>query len=114
VNPDGVLNQVQGQVIQGASRALLEEVRWEDGEEVSRDWASYPILRHEAIPRIEVDLVPGTDPLWGVGEPATAVVPAAIGNAIHAACGARLREAPFTPPRVLSALATSVRSKETT
>jgi CO/xanthine dehydrogenase Mo-binding subunit len=112
VNPDGVLNQVQGQVIQGASRALLEEVRWEDGKEVSRDWASYPILRHEAIPRIEVDLVPGTDPPWGAGEPATAVVPAAIANAIHAACGARLREAPFTPARVLSALATSVRRKE--
>lgn len=104
VNPDGVLNQVQGQIIQAASRALLEEVRWDAGAETSVDWNSYPILRHLDTPEIVVDLVPSAETPWGVGEPATAVVPAAIANAIHAASGIRLREAPFTPQRVLAAL----------
>jgi CO/xanthine dehydrogenase Mo-binding subunit len=105
VNPDGVRNQVEGNVIQGVSRALLEEVKFDSNGVTSLDWSSYPILRFPDIPEVEVVLInrPEMDPL-GAGEPATIPVPAAIANAIFDATGLRLREAPFTPERVIAGL----------
>jgi CO/xanthine dehydrogenase Mo-binding subunit len=105
VNPDGVRAQVEGNVIQGVSRALKEQVTWDDRSVTSLTWAEYPILTFPEVPEIEVVLVdrPGESSL-GAGEPAICVVPAAIGNAIFAATGARLRELPFTPERVRAAL----------
>jgi CO/xanthine dehydrogenase Mo-binding subunit len=105
VNPDGVRNQVEGNVIQGVSRALLEEVKFDGKGVTSLDWSSYPILRFPDMPEVEAVLInrPEMEPL-GAGEPATIPVPAAIANAIFDATGARLREAPFTPERVLAAL----------
>jgi CO/xanthine dehydrogenase Mo-binding subunit len=105
VNPDGVRNQVEGNVIQGVSRALLEEVKFDSNGVTSLDWSSYPILKFSDIPELEVVLInrPEMAPL-GAGEPATIPVPAAIANAIFDATGARLREAPFTPERVMAAL----------
>jgi CO/xanthine dehydrogenase Mo-binding subunit len=105
VNPDGVRNQVEGNVIQGVSRALLEEVKFDSKGVTSLDWSSYPILSFSDVPEVEAVLInrPEMAPL-GAGEPATIPVPAAIANAIFDATGARLREAPFTPERVLAAL----------
>ncbi|MGE5819922.1 MAG: xanthine dehydrogenase family protein molybdopterin-binding subunit, partial [Deltaproteobacteria bacterium] len=105
VNPDGVRNQVEGNVIQGVSRALLEEVTFDSSGVTSLDWKSYPILKFADVPEVEVVLInrPEMDPL-GAGEPATIPVPAAIANAIFDATGVRLREAPFTPQRVLAGL----------
>jgi CO/xanthine dehydrogenase Mo-binding subunit len=105
VNPDGVRNQVEGNVIQGVSRALLEEVKFDSNGVTSLDWSSYPILKFSDIPELEVVLINRREmaPL-GAGEPATIPVPAAIANAIFDATGARLREAPFTPERVMAAL----------
>jgi CO/xanthine dehydrogenase Mo-binding subunit len=72
---------------------------------LSKDWASYPILRMDQAPRIEIDLIdrPG-EPSWGAGEPVACAIPAAIGNAVFDATGARLRAVPFTPERVKAAL----------
>ena len=106
INPDGTVNQVEGGVIQTVSRVLMEQVRWDSKKVLSTDWVSYPILRHDQVPRVEVDLIdrPG-EPSWGAGEPTACAIPAAIGNAVFDATGARLRAVPFTPEQVLAALA---------
>ena len=106
INPDGVKNQVEGNVIQGVSRALYEEVTFDsDGAVTSLDWGTYPILRFPDLPELEVVLInrPEVPPL-GAGEGATIPPAAAIANAIFDAVGIRLREGPFTPNRVLAGL----------
>jgi CO/xanthine dehydrogenase Mo-binding subunit len=105
INPDGVKNQAEGNIIQGVSRALLEEVTFDSNGVTSLDWASYPILRFPDVPELEVVLInrPEMAPL-GAGEQATIPIAAAIANAIYDATGVRLREVPFTPKRVLAAL----------
>ena len=105
VNPDGVRNQVEGNVVQGVSRALLEEVTYDEKGVTSLDWKGYPILRFPDVPDVEVVLINRPEmPALGAGEPSTVPLAAAIGNAIFDATGARLREVPFTPKRVLAAL----------
>jgi CO/xanthine dehydrogenase Mo-binding subunit len=105
VNPDGVKNQVEGNIVQGVSRALLEGVRFNADGVTSLDWASYPILKFSQVPEVDIVLInrPDVEPL-GAGELATVPVPAAIASAIFDAVGAKLREAPFTPDRVLMAM----------
>lgn len=106
INPDGTINQVEGGVIQTVGRTLMEQVRWNRTQVTSNDWASYPIIRHDQVPRVDVDLIdrPG-EPSWGAGEPTACAIPAAIGNAVFDATGARLRLVPFLPEQVRAALA---------
>lgn len=106
-NPDGIRNQVEGGALQGLSRALGEEVTWDDRKVTSVDWRTYHSLPLGfAVPAIECILVNRTDvEATGAGETAITVVAAAIGNAIFDATGARIRQAPFTPERVKAALA---------
>jgi CO/xanthine dehydrogenase Mo-binding subunit len=106
INPDGVLNQIQGGAIQTVSRTLLEDVQWSGSKIESVDWATYPILRFPDVPRVEAVLIdrPG-QPTWGAGEQTPTTIPAAIANAVFDATGVRLREIPFTPERVKVALA---------
>jgi CO/xanthine dehydrogenase Mo-binding subunit len=105
INPDGVRNQAEGNIIQGVSRALLEEVTFDANGVTSLDWVGYPILRFPDVPELDIVLInrPEMAPL-GAGEQATIPIAAAIGNAIFDATGLRLREVPFTPKRVLAAL----------
>jgi len=105
-NPDGLRNQVEGGILQGMSRALVEEVTWDDRRIMSVDWESYRSLHLDyEIPAIEsVFVTPEGVPATGAGETAITVTPAAIGNAIFDATGARVRELPFTPERVKAAL----------
>lgn len=101
VNPDGVLNQVQGNIIQAISRSVKEELRYSLARITSLNWYSYPVLRFSEIPEIKVDLISRDDmPPSPVGEVATVPTAAAIANAIFSATGKRLREVPFTPERV--------------
>jgi nicotinate dehydrogenase subunit B len=106
-NPDGLKSQSEGGVLQGMSRALVEEVTWDDRRVTSVDWESYKSLYLDfPIPEVEVVLINRTDvAATGAGETAITVVPAAIGNAIFDATGVRLREVPFTAERVKAALA---------
>jgi nicotinate dehydrogenase subunit B len=105
VNPDGVKNQVEGNIVQGVSRALLEEVTFNADGVTSLDWKSYPILKFADVPEVDIVLINRKDvePL-GAGELATVPVPAAIASAIFDATGVKLREVPFTPKRVLAEL----------
>ena len=105
VNPDGLTNQIQGNVIQSVSRSLLEEVQFDAAGVKNLDWMSYPILKFEQVPQVDVVLLnQPTMPYFGGGEPSSVPIPGAIGNAIFDAVGVRLREVPFTPTRVLAAL----------
>jgi nicotinate dehydrogenase subunit B len=105
INPDGLKNQIEGNVIQGTSRALMEEVQFDPSGVKNVDWSSYPILTFPDVPDVEIVLInrPEMAALGG-GEPSTVPIAAAIGNAIFDATGVRLREVPFTPERVLAAL----------
>jgi CO/xanthine dehydrogenase Mo-binding subunit len=105
-NPDGVRNQTEGGLLQGMSRALFEEVAWDDKRVTSVDWESYKSAYLDfKMPSIEVVLMnPKEVPATGAGETAITVVPAAIGNAIFDATGVRVREVPFTADRVKAAL----------
>ncbi|HEY2906657.1 MAG TPA: molybdopterin cofactor-binding domain-containing protein [Vicinamibacterales bacterium] len=106
-NPDGIRNQIEGGALQGLSRALGEEVTWDDRKVTSIDWRTYHSLPLGfAVPKIESVLINRTDvEATGAGETAITVVAAAIGNAVFDATGARLRQVPFTPERVKAALA---------
>ncbi|MGO9832379.1 MAG: molybdopterin cofactor-binding domain-containing protein [Myxococcaceae bacterium] len=105
INPDGLRNQIEGNVVQTVSRTLIEQVTFDRSRVTSLDWASYPILRFPDAPQVVMDLIdrPHEKP-WGAGEPTAAVVPAAIANAIYDAVGIRMRSVPFTPEKVLAAL----------
>ena len=105
INPDGVRNQIEGNIMQGVSRTLLEEARFDATGMKSLDWVSYPVIRFQAIPEVQIFLINRPElPASGAAETPIVVVPAAIANAIFDATGVRLREIPFTPARVLAAL----------
>jgi len=105
INPDGLKNQIEGNIIQGVSRALMEEVKFDSTGIKSLDWSTYPVIRFPKIPEIEIVLINRPEmPALGGGEPSSAPIAAAIANAIFDATGVRLREAPFTPERVLAGL----------
>jgi nicotinate dehydrogenase subunit B len=107
INPDGLRNQIEGNVIQSLSRTLHEEVTFDTAHVTSRDWSGYPILRFEEIPdRIDVVLVNNEPdrPSTGGGEPSTCPTAAVISNAVYDAIGVRLRQTPFRPERVKSAM----------
>jgi nicotinate dehydrogenase subunit B len=106
INPAGLRQCVEGNIVQGTSRALWEEVQFNADGVTSIDWMSYPILDiTEAPESIDVVLINRPEmPPQGAGEASTRPVAAAIANAIFDATGVRLRRAPFTPERVKSAL----------
>ena len=105
VNPDGLRNQLDGNVIQTLSRTLMEELKYDRSAVTSLDWESYPILRFPQVPELVYDLIdrPSERP-WGAGEPAAAVVPSAISSAVFDAIGVRLRSVPVTPDKVKAAM----------
>ena len=106
-NPDGLRNQIEGGALQGMSRALGEEITWDDHKVTSIDWHSYHSLPLGIqVPVIESVLINRPEArAAGAGETVITLSAAAIGNAIFDATGARLREVPFTPERVKAALA---------
>ena len=105
INPEGVRQQIHGNVIQSTSRALMEEVSFDRNSVTSREWGAYPIITFPDIPKIDVLMLARQDqPPLGVGESASVPSAAAIANAIFDATGVRFRELPFTPERILAGL----------
>ncbi len=107
INPGTLKNVIEGNVVQGISRALHEEVKFDRRSVKSVDWLTYPILDISEVPdAIDIVLInhPEIDPS-GAGEPSTRIIAAALNNAIFEATGVRLRRAPLTPERVKGAFA---------
>ena len=111
INPDGLRNQIEGNVVQTVSRSVVEKLTFSRSAVTSLNWGSYPILTFPNVPEVVIDLIdrPNEVP-WGAGEPTTSVVPSAIANAVFDATGARLRSVPFRPATVLAALAATPRN----
>ncbi len=105
VNPDGVRNQIEGGAVQSVSWTLLERVRFDRRRITSVDWESYPILPFSRVPEVRVQIAPGDgNPAVGAGEAAQGPTAAAIGNALAAAVGVRVRDLPLTPEAVVKAI----------
>ena len=105
VDPDGLVNQLEGGFVQAASWTLHEQVFFDEDGVTSRDWDTYPILKFSEVPEISTRLLdhPGA-PSLGAGEAVAGPTPAAIANAVFANTGARLRVLPLVPARVKSVL----------
>jgi CO/xanthine dehydrogenase Mo-binding subunit len=105
INPDGVINQIEGGAIQATSWVLKERVRFDRRRITSNTWTGYPILRFSEVPDVDVELIqrPDMDPV-GAGEAAHGPVTAAIANAVFDALGVRVRNLPITRERLIAAM----------
>ena len=104
VNPDGARAQIEGALLFGLSTALKEYGTVSRGAFEQKNFEDYPILRMDEVPEVDVHIVPSPERSTGVGEPPLTVVAPALSGAIFAATGARLRNLPFLPARVVKAL----------
>jgi len=105
INPDGVINQIEGGIIQTVSWVLKEQVRYDRERVTTRTWDDYPILTFAEVPAVEVALINRPElPPVGAGEGTQGPVTAAIANAIYNAAGVRLRDLPFTRERLIAAM----------
>jgi hypothetical protein len=107
INPDGLEKAIEGNIVQGVSRTLWEEVKFDAKNVTSIDWMTYPILDITETPeKIDFVLINHPElPPTGAGEPSTRPVAAAIANAIFDATGVRIRRVPFSPDHVKAAFA---------
>ena len=99
VNPDGVVNQIEGGAIQATSWTLLESAAAGHA-----GWPEYPILRFSEVPAVDVVLLPSEEPSLGAGEASIGPTAAAIANALHDALGVRVRDLPLTPDHIVAAM----------
>jgi isoquinoline 1-oxidoreductase beta subunit len=103
VNPDTVEAQIQSSVIFGLTAALYGEITVENGRVQQTNFHQYKILRMYEAPQIDITLVPSTEKPGGIGEPATALIGPAVGNAVFAATGKRIRKMPITAENLAAA-----------
>jgi CO/xanthine dehydrogenase Mo-binding subunit len=105
INPDGVINQIEGGAIQATSWVLKERVRFDPLRITSTAWTDYPILTFSEVPMVDVELIqrPEIEPV-GAGEAAHGPVTAAIANAVHDCLGVRVRDLPITRDKIIAAM----------
>jgi CO/xanthine dehydrogenase Mo-binding subunit len=105
INPDGVINQIEGGAIQATSWVLKEQVRFDRERITSNTWSSYPILRFSEVPEVHVEVIarPELDPV-GAGEAAHGPTTAAIANAVFDCLGVRVRNLPITRDSLIAAM----------
>jgi nicotinate dehydrogenase subunit B len=108
INPDGVVNQIEGGAIQATSWVLKERVRFDRAGITSNSWTAYPILRFSEVPEVDVEVIqrPDIEPV-GAGEAAHGPVTAAIANAVFDCLGVRVRSLPITRDNLIAALEAS-------
>ncbi len=95
-NPANLVSQVQGCIVMGLGGALFEEIQFENGKILNANFAEYRVPRFRDVPKIDVHLVNKTDiPSAGGGETPIIAIAPAIGNAIFAATGVRIRSMPM-------------------
>jgi len=108
INPDGVINQIEGGAIQATSWTLKEEVKLDARGIASLGWEDYPILKFSEVPAVEVELIDRPElPSVGAGEAAQGPTGAAIANAVSHALGLRVRDLPLTHERIAAAISQS-------
>ena len=98
INPDVIVAQMEGGIGFGAGAVLYGAITLKDGRVEQDNFNSYRVLRMNEMPKVEVHIVPSTEPPTGVGEPGVAPVGPAIANAIFAATGKRIHRLPFPKP----------------
>lgn len=105
INPDGVINQIEGGAIQATSWVLKERVRFDPLRITSTSWTDYPILTFSEVPAVDVEIIqrPEIEPV-GAGEAAHGPVTAAIANAVHDCLGVRVRDLPITRDKIIAAM----------
>ncbi|OSI28394.1 xanthine dehydrogenase family protein molybdopterin-binding subunit [Bradyrhizobium canariense] len=105
INPDGVINQIEGGAIQATSWVLKERVRFDRTRITSTSWTDYPILTFSEVPMVDVEIVqrPEIEPV-GAGEAAHGPVTAAIANAVYDCLGVRVRDLPITRDKIIAAM----------
>jgi isoquinoline 1-oxidoreductase beta subunit len=104
VNPNAVLSQIEGSIVEGVSTTLKEQVEFANGGVKSANFDDYKILRMSEIPEIEIHLVKSNEKIGGIGEPGVTPTAPAIANAVFNATGARIRRLPLIPEAVLAAI----------
>jgi len=105
VNPDGIINQTEGGILQSLSWTLKEGMMFDRERITSRDWETYPVLTFSEVPAVEVHLIDRRDePALGAGETPTGPTAAALGNALAHALGVRVRDLPLTRERIIAAM----------
>jgi isoquinoline 1-oxidoreductase beta subunit len=95
VNPDTIDAQMRGGIVFGLSAALMQKITIENGRVVEANFDGYPLAAMTDVPPIEVHIAPSGEAAGGIGEPATPPVAPALGNAIFAATGKRIRTLPI-------------------
>ena len=105
INPDGVINQIEGGAIQATSWVLKERVGFDRTRITSTSWTDYPILTFSEVPMVDVEIIQRSeiDPV-GAGEAAHGPVTAAIANAVHDCLGVRVRDLPMTRDKIMAAM----------
>jgi CO/xanthine dehydrogenase Mo-binding subunit len=105
INPDGVINQIEGGAIQATSWVLKERVRFDRTRITSTSWTDYPILTFSEVPAVDVEIIqrPEIEPV-GAGEAAHGPVTAAIANAVYDCLGVRVRDLPITRAKIIAAM----------
>jgi isoquinoline 1-oxidoreductase subunit beta len=106
VQPDNVVAQTEGSIVYGLGLALTERITIKHGVVQQSNFHDYQVPRMRDVPEMHIKLLSTANPPSGVGQMATPLVAPAIASAVHAATRKRLRHSPFTPERVLAALAT--------
>ncbi|WP_127143100.1 xanthine dehydrogenase family protein molybdopterin-binding subunit [Pelagibacterium montanilacus] len=101
INPDAVVAQMEGGISFGVTSALMSAITFEDGAVVQSNFHDYPIQRLANAPEVEVSIIESDLPPGGAGEPGIVPVAAALGNAIHAATGRRIRRLPFATTQTI-------------
>jgi isoquinoline 1-oxidoreductase beta subunit len=104
VNPNPLVAQIEGAVIEGLSTTLKEQVEFADGGVKSANFSDYKLLKMSEVPKIEVHIIKSTEKIGGIGEPGVPPVAPAVANAVFNATGARVRRIPITAQVLAEAL----------
>jgi isoquinoline 1-oxidoreductase beta subunit len=98
INPDIIAAQMEGGIGFGLGAVLHGAITLKDGRVEQDNFNSYRVLRMNEMPKVEVHIVPSSEPPTGVGEPGVAPIGPAVANAIFAATGKRIHTLPFPKP----------------
>lgn len=104
VNPDTIRAQMESGIVFGLSAALHGAITFKNGRVEQDNFDGYPVVRMNESPAVEVHIMPSTEPPGGVGEPGVPPIAPAVGNAVFAATGVRLRTLPFNPKALLDGM----------